>query len=226
VDIRIRIDAALDGPENMARDLELFEGQGIRARVYFWDGPWVSLGRNQSPREALIRSVVRPTGGLHGHDVTVGFAMPFRGGVKAAYRAATRPLNGALRACGLPVVLAENFAPVLGRVGSDLAPCQDTTGRVHRDSDGRGTSPGDCFAGTSLNDLVHEKTGAKVCGCALKVSRDRLLLQASIPCREPLIDPSEAIQGALAGLLYPWDEASFPDAFRAILQKDGSYALR
>ena len=73
----------------MARDAELLEraerGESA-ARVYSWDGAWVSLGRFQRPEKALLRSeeidwVMRPTGGkavLHGHDVTVGIALPLR----------------------------------------------------------------------------------------------------------------------------------------------------
>src|SRR5690242_12058496 len=99
----------------MGRDIELLElaekGQ-LGCRVYSWDGVWVSLGRFQRPEEALIdpestKWVTRPTGGravLHGHDVTVGLAVPLSilglqgtRSLKAVYRAVTEPLIGAMR---------------------------------------------------------------------------------------------------------------------------------
>src|SRR4051812_23191761 len=109
----------------MERDIRLLDSaeNGVAGcRIYTWDGPWVSLGRFQSPDRDLVdpeRSnwVMRPTGGkavLHGHDVTVGLAVPLRlldltgqRSLKAVYRLVIGPLVEGLRACGIPARLAE-----------------------------------------------------------------------------------------------------------------------
>ena len=76
-----------DGPFNMTEDARLLSvAEEGRAgwRVYGWDGPWISLGCYQSASKdlldpELVPFVMRPTGGkavLHGHDVTVGLALP------------------------------------------------------------------------------------------------------------------------------------------------------
>ena len=177
----------LDGPTNMARDAALLHRAetdgGSYARVYSWDGPWVSLGRFQKPERALkhpetTRWVMRPTGGkavLHGHDVTVGVAASLKAlgiddnkGTSVVYRAIVGPLVAALTAAGLPAVLAE--------------------GTGHVKSAGH---TADCFAHVSPNDVVDPATGQKVCGCALRVTELAVLLQASVPVAGPLVDPGE-----------------------------------
>ncbi|MEX2243109.1 MAG: hypothetical protein WD716_04590 [Fimbriimonadaceae bacterium] len=181
------VELGLDGDTNMARDaalLALAELGGVHARVYTWDGPWVSLGRFQRPERALrdhnaINWVVRPTGGkavLHGHDVTVGFAANLRDlgmnddearRISTVYRAATAPLIAALCNAGVPAVLAENT--------------RHTRNAGHT---------ADCFAHVSPNDIVDPATGMKVCGCALRVTEGAVLLQASVPTTRPLVDPA------------------------------------
>jgi lipoate-protein ligase A len=153
------------------------------------------LGRFQTREEAVVpsfqRVVSRTTGGkavLHGHDQTVGLALPFTSGsVKEAYCAAIRPLIRALNLCG--------------------ADC----GLVTETANERGNSP-DCFATASAYDLVHQPTGRKLAGVAMRINRSALLLQASIPYREPLIEPSLAIVDAAQVKLAPWDWRSFPEA--------------
>jgi len=172
----------------MARDavlLERAERGRAYARVYTWDGAWVSLGRFQRPERALrspasINWVMRPTGGkavLHGHDVTVGIALSLSDNgisqsesrrISAVYRRAVAPLVEALSRAGLPAVLADGTKYV------------KTAGRT-----------ADCFAHVSPNDIVDPNTGAKVCGCALRVTASAVLLQASVPVSDPLVDPSE-----------------------------------
>jgi lipoate-protein ligase A len=170
-----------DGHANMARDRENLaraEQGGIHARVYTWDGPWVSLGRFQKPERALksdIDHVLRPTGGkavLHGHDVTVSIAadlgaLGIEGSRRVAtvYRAVVGPLVQALNASGIEAILAERTTHVRN------------TGHT-----------ADCFAHVSPNDVVDPETGEKVCGCALRVTERAVLLQASIPVAPPLID--------------------------------------
>jgi lipoate-protein ligase A len=154
-------------------------------RVYTWDGLWVSLGRSQQASQVLRNPetpwVARPTGGaavLHGHDVTVSIALPLPfapGSVRQTYRLVTRLLVQALLDQGVSVSLAE-----------DLPQPE----RSYKDEP-------DCFATTTRNDLVDPSTGQKVCGCALRRTRSAVLLQASIPVREPLAPPEEVLIGGV-----------------------------
>lgn len=175
--LAVVLDPALSGPENMQRDLALLadaEQGKASARVYTWDRAWVSLGRFQ--HESVLRVpvpwVLRPTGGravLHGHDVTVGMAMPLIGdhrSVRTAYRRAIAPILRGLRAVGVAAALGEDtrFA-----------------GKTPRSAD--------CFAHVAANDIVDERTGQKVCGCALRLTGRAVLVQASIPAGPPLLDP-------------------------------------
>src|SRR5476651_54050 len=108
----------------MRRDLVLLdaaENGQVGARVYGWDGVWVTVGRFQSPERDLedslsTRWVLRPTVGkavLHGHDVTVGLAAPLAlldadpRSIKSVYRVVIAPIVAALRACGIAAALAE-----------------------------------------------------------------------------------------------------------------------
>jgi lipoate-protein ligase A len=206
-------DPALDGHANMARDRELLAGAeaGVGGcRVYSWDGPWISLGLMQNPERDLLPTnpvpwVVRPTGGkavLHGHDVTVGLALPLAElvkegeqverlsrSVKAVYRRVIAPLVVALRACGLPAKIAEDTRFVGGR------------GKT-----------ADCFAHVSPNDVVHEVTGQKVCGCALRLTSTAVLVQASIPNGPPLVDPRLVYAAPAAMSAFRWDATGFAAA--------------
>jgi lipoate-protein ligase A len=180
-----------DGPANMRLDAGLLaaaEAGEPGWRVYDWDGPWVTLGRFQTPERDLLPGcpvpwVLRPTGGravLHGHDVTVGLAVPLTvvaasgedparlgRSVRRAYRAVAEPLIAALRACGVPAILGERT----------------------RWAGPKAARSADCFAAVSAADIVDERTGQKVCGCALRLTGRAVLAQASIPARRPLIDP-------------------------------------
>lgn len=186
----------------MALDAELLQAaeEGETGwRVYRWDEPWVSLGRFQRPERAVVpgweRWCIRPTGGravLHGHDVTFAYAVHHEGDcrhVKALYRRLIAPLVEALCASGLECRLAE------------------TTRYV-----GRGRESEDCFAFRSPNDVVCPDTGAKVCGCALRITERGALLQASIPIEKPLTE------GAIVGWTPPtirlWRHDEFEDALR------------
>ncbi len=175
-----------DGVTNMARDAALLERaeQGtVGARIYFWDSVWVTLGRNQKPADALIDLSVphieRPSGGaavLHGHDLTIGIAMPLADlgckgrEVKKAYRGLVAPIIATLNAVGVPAIL-----------GSD---------RVDRE---RKDSPY-CFAMKADHDILNQDTGEKICGCAMRVTHHAALLQASIPIMEPLCDPQKILR--------------------------------
>jgi len=210
----IQCDGAIDGFENMRRDTELLslaEKGDPACRVYAWDGPWVSLGRFQSPEKDLVdphgtRWVIRPTGGkavLHGHDVTVGFAVPLsylvnidHRSIRNIYRELIRPVVTALRACGVKAALAE-----------------DTR------YSNKGNRTADCFAFASPNDIVDEATGLKVCGCALRLTQKAVLLQASVPNGKPLVEPVEVIVNAKKHIPFEWDSGSFCQALGSDLCK-------
>lgn len=212
--VRVVEDGVLDGPTNMGRDLALLADLGdaaFSARVYRWDGPWVSLGRYQSPERDLLPGcavpwVRRPTGGkgvLHGHDVTIGLAARLDAllpevpehhrerAVKRAYRSLASPLVRALRACGVEAALAEetSFA-------------------------GRGPRTADCFNHVSANDIVDPRTGRKVCGCALLMRPTAVLVQASVPCGDPLVDPATVFVAAGSSACPWWDAANLDEALR------------
>ncbi|MEA2553504.1 MAG: lipoyl(octanoyl) transferase [Fimbriimonadaceae bacterium] len=193
---------------NMRLDEDLLKSAELGVagcRVYSWTEPWITLGKFQSPEKDLMPGsdvpwVLRPTGGkavLHGHDITVGFAMPLAGSsrsLRAVYRAMADPLICALRECGLPAALGENTR-----------------------FSGRGPRVADCFAYLSANDIVDERTGQKVCGCALKVTRTAALVQASIPAGRPLVDPATVIVGGKALVGPPWDSERFAQALQKAL---------
>ena len=213
-----------DGQFNMAADARLFARaeQGAPGwRVYGWDGPWVSLGCYQDPKRDLLDPelvpwVMRPTGGkavLHGHDVTVGLALPLgllsrlssideeklARSLRVVYRLALAPIVDALRTCGQPAILGEELP---------AKRTQSKAGRV-----------ADCFAVVSANDVVHEKTGMKVCGCALKLTHKAVLVQASIPATAPLIDPRKVFARPSTIPLSPWGHENFPHAFKEAMEQ-------
>jgi lipoyl(octanoyl) transferase len=213
VSLKVQVDGPGDGPFNMLADAELLERGAPAARVYSWTGVWVSLGRSQDPHEALLdphktRHVRRPTGGsavLHGHDVTVGIAAPrgllLESGkgsrvVERLYRAITAPLVDALNASGVEAKLAADTSFVRGPA------------KVF-----------DCFASVSPNDIVDPKTGHKVCGCALRSTRDGVLLQASIPNGHPLVDPRSVIREAASYFNPPWDASMFGAALADAMER-------
>lgn len=200
----------------MARDVELLEHaeRGVAGcRLYSWTGPWITLGKFQSPSRDLMPGcsvpwIVRPTGGkavLHGHDMTVGFAVALaplgleERSIKAAYRWMAMPLIAGMRACGLPAALGEDTRFT-----------------------GRGPRVADCFAHVSPNDIVDERTGQKVCGCALKVTPSAALLQASITVGTPLIDPATVLVGGKALATPPWDFEAFGEALAVRLSDAAS----
>ncbi|MFQ3667374.1 MAG: hypothetical protein SNJ61_00575 [Fimbriimonadaceae bacterium] len=219
--MKIALELGVDGRENMARDAALLHEAEVgwaSARVYTWDGPWVSLGMFQSPQKDLrpgcpVPWVVRPTGGkavLHGHDVTLGAAWPLTWvrdrllarrepvppslsrSVRSVYRIAAGPILASLRACGIPAALGEatRFA-------------------------GRGPRTADCFAHVSANDIVDERTGVKVCGCALRITDAAVLVQASIPAGPPLVDPAAVYERPAVSTA----AKLAPDAFAEALEK-------
>jgi len=217
--VRFETDPPLPGYVNMARDaglLQCAESGVTGCRVYSWDGPWVSLGRSQSAQAdlldpGLVPWVTRPTGGkavLHGHDVTVGLAVPLAAlkrsdesvqvlsrSVKMVYRRLAKPLIAALRDCGHDVALGEETLFV-----------------------GTGRKTSDCFAHVSPNDIVCVRTGAKACGCALRLTARAVLLQASIPDGSPLVDPRLLFSQPHQVSLLRWDSSRFAERLRERLK--------
>ncbi|HVL39403.1 MAG TPA: hypothetical protein VM328_08455 [Fimbriimonadaceae bacterium] len=202
----------MNGHLNMAADRELFNRASngeAGARVYRWDGPWVSLGHWQKAERDLVNPdivpwVQRPTGGkavLHGHDVTVAMSFPLQAlqvspkQVRKTYRLLADPMVRALRACGLDCALAEDTAFT-----------------------GRGPRTADCFAHVSPSDIVHRTLGVKVCGCALRLSEEAVLLQASVPAGAPLVDPARLFKGSAMPEATPWDSASLATALEEALK--------
>lgn len=220
------------GPVNMAADLALLARPDRACRIYTWDGPWVSLGRFQKPERAVVPGfanwVIRPTGGkavLHGHDVTVALAFPFERGphaVREAFTLAVAPLVEALNRCGLPCEVASTRRhprePVGGSSGTRARPrpvvdreVETATIKTLAIMPSEGVRSADCFAVTSGFDVVHRETGDKVCGCALLLTEGAVLMQASIPYGEPLIDPATAIVGGKRFPVCPWDHQALSD---------------
>ena len=123
----LRVDGPLAGALNMARDhalaLSLLPTSAV-LRLYRWDRPTLSLGRNEPARgrydrEALRRLRVdvvrRPTGGravLHWRELTYAVALPTRslGGPRATYRWIHGRLARALASLGVPAEIAPDPA--------------------------------------------------------------------------------------------------------------------
>lgn len=200
----------LDGFEAMARDVVLLDaavrnGQ-TTCRIYRWNGPWVTLGNQQTAERdllpgCLIPSVKRPTGGwavLHGHDLTIGLAAPIgeRRSVRDIYRWVVDPVIQSLRACGVDAVLGEEVARTPSK-GAHLV---------------------DCFAQVSANDIVDAAEGLKVCGCALRVTRHAVLLQCSVPVTQPLVDPSTVFANPAQYASARWDSDGLPTALKNALK--------
>lgn len=125
---RALLDGSGSGPRNMAVDEALARslgpGRGV-LRLYRWDAPTISLGRNQPARErydrreAALRGISfvrRPTGGravVHHREVTYAVAVPVGalGGLRETYRAVNGALVAGLRALGVEARLAPEDAP-------------------------------------------------------------------------------------------------------------------
>src|SRR4029077_17228955 len=116
------------GAENMASDAALLAESNVTGqaflRLYRFDPPCLSLGRNQ-PADQYDRATIarlgldgvrRPTGGRavwHQHEVTYAVAAPVAafGSLRSAYRAIHERLVVALRSPGADATLAPDRAP-------------------------------------------------------------------------------------------------------------------
>jgi lipoate-protein ligase A len=212
----ITFDDRHDGPENMGRDAALLiqaESGEPAGRVYGWTGNWVTLGRFQKQEKVLLENapvdwVQRPTGGkavLHGHDVTFGLAVPLKSlglsdrdcrSVGAVYRRLIRPIVLAMQDAGGDAELAEN-TPFVRSAGHTA----------------------DCFAHIAPNDVVNPQTGQKVCGCALKLTQQAVLIQASIPAARPLVDPARVFRNPHSAAWITVDAERFAESLELQLSK-------
>jgi lipoate-protein ligase A len=121
----------------MARDhalaLNLPPGEGV-LRLYRWNPPTISFGRNEPSRDLYHRPLAReegvafvrrPTGGravLHHHELTYGLIFPLNafGGLRAAYRLINKGLLAGIQALGAAAELAADTGPSLP---PDAGPC-------------------------------------------------------------------------------------------------------
>lgn len=122
---RTYLDGARSGAENMAIDEALMSrarrsGDAV-LRLYAWDAPTLSLGRNQDAREhydveralALgVRFVRRPTGGravLHDREITYSVTAPVdaMGALSESYARINRLLLETLRGLGVHAEIAD-----------------------------------------------------------------------------------------------------------------------
>jgi len=129
---------------------------GAFLRLYRWDPPALSIGRNQPWTRSDVPVVRRPTGGKavwHEHEVTYAVAAPIAlfGSLRSAYSEIHTRLAAALRSLGAAVT---------------LAPYRPTV----RPSDG----PSSCFAKPAGGEIL--VAGRKVVGSA-QVRRGNSFLQ-------------------------------------------------
>jgi lipoate-protein ligase A len=163
------------GIENMTIDEALLD-EAVRSgsaflRLYRWDPPTLSIGRNQ-PLDGLVTEgiavVRRPTGGQavwHEHEVTYAVAAPISvfGSLRTAYREIHSRLAAALRELNVDAVLAP------GR------PAVRPSGR-----------PASCFASSASGEILVQSR--KLVGSAQVRRRDAFLQHGSI-----LLDGSQDI---------------------------------
>jgi len=153
------------GAENMARDEalldEVLRTGGAFLRLYRFDPPCWSIGRNEPANETHDVAVVRrPTGGRavwHEHEVTYAVAAPLAtfGRLRDAYRAIHERLARALKSLGVDATLAADRPTV--RLSA---------------------RPPVCFAATVGGEVL--VAGRKVIGSAQVRRRDAFLQHGSI----------------------------------------------
>jgi len=174
------------GPENMAIDAALLaeahrSGRAF-LRLYRWDPPCVSFGRNEPAARRYDRAAIerlgldvvrRPTGGRavwHQHEVTYAVAAPVGalGSLRESYHRIHEWLADGLRALGVEATLAPNGPTV---------PLSD--------------GPGACFARPAGGEIV--VGGRKLVGSAQVRQRTALLQHGSI-----LLEGSQEIIAAIS----------------------------
>lgn len=149
---RLLVTPPASGAENMALDEALMDrarqtGEWV-LRVYSWNAPTISLGRNQSARgrydldrvrELGLDVVRRPTGGraiLHDREITYSVTAPVRdaGDLRQSYDRINRLLLSALHSLGVAATVA---APMARSSAPGMAPCFDEPAAGELTVDGR-----------------------------------------------------------------------------------------
>lgn len=154
-------------------------------RLYSWEGPAVSFGKNEPADGVYDRAlgeqrgvafVRRPTGGgsvYHAAEVTYAVAAPVRafGGLREAYRRIHRALVAGLRGLGVDAIVVE---------------------------EGTVSSPGDgpCFRAPAPGEIA--AGGAKLVGSAQARMGDAFLQHGSI-----LLDGDQGVLQELSGRTVP-----------------------
>jgi lipoate-protein ligase A len=206
------------GDVNMEMDSALLEAPRGAVRFYGWTEPCVTLGFSQRAERDLlpecpVPAYRRPTGGravLHGHDLTIAHAVSLdvladtagkpegalSRSTRAIYRIMVGPLLDGLRSVGIDAVLGEEL-------GSQSQNPRST----------------DCFAHVGANDIVDRQTRAKVCGCALKIGQQSVLMQSSIPVAQPLVDVREVFLSPSSIKPHAVDPTTFAEAFLCGFEK-------
>jgi len=151
----------------MAADVLLLDDAALLGnaslRLYCWNPPTLSIGRNQAMEAIVDRNVPvvrRPTGGKavwHEHEVTYAVAAPIAtfGSLRTAYRDIHTRIAAALRSLGIDAVLAGDRPAV-------------------RPSD----RPASCFALSVGGEILVK--GRKLVGSAQVRRRDAFLQHGSI----------------------------------------------
>lgn len=186
-DWRLFIDSPSDGARNMALDHALFEsvqsGAPPALRLYRWDPPCLSLGRNQSARydREQVRArgatlVRRPTGGLavfHDRELTYAIAapVPVIGRPRQAYTRISEAIASALRALDVP---------------AEVTQTRSRARAVH--------SFEPCFASPAAGEVV--AGGEKLVGSAQRCERQTILQHGSL-----LLDGDQSILSELAPMI-------------------------
>jgi lipoate-protein ligase A len=149
---RLLVTPPASGAENMALDEALMDrarqtGEWM-LRVYSWNTPTISLGRNQSARgrydvdrvrELGLDVVRRPTGGraiLHDREITYSVTAPLgdAGDLRQSYDRINRLLLSALQSLGVAATVA---TPTARSATPGMAPCFDEPAAGELTVDGR-----------------------------------------------------------------------------------------
>jgi len=160
-------------------------------RLYRWDPPALSIGRNQPNTFETVPVVRRPTGGQavwHEHEVTYAVAAPIAlyGSLRNAYCEIHTIIATALHSLGVPAVLAPAVRP---------------SGR-----------PAVCFATPAGGEIL--VNGRKLVGSAQVRRRNALLQHGSILLSGK--QPGNSLETTLAAVLAR--PVSFDEVARAIVE--------
>ena len=187
------------GEYNMATDETLLAevarigGGGAYLRLYRWDPPTLSVGRNQQITFSGVPIVRRPTGGQavwHDDEVTYAVVAPIAlfGSLRKAYCEIHTRLARALRALGVEAVLAPAHPPI-------------------RPS----AHPPSCFAAPVGGEIL--VNGHKLVGSAQRRHGDAFLQHGSI-----LLSGSQQHVGAAGGATTVGEALGRPVTFDEVAQ--------